>query len=134
MKKSRFNDEQIVQILREADKEPVSQVPKKHGVSEQTLYTWKKRFGSIEESEVKCLKGLEVENSRLKKILAEQDLQIDILKEINEKSGERTDSAPAGYPRHQARVIHSKGLCAFNASSFDVKIYSVPTCVRFSCA
>jgi len=47
MKKSRYSDEQIVRILREADQMPVAQVAKKHGVSEATIYTWRKKFGEM---------------------------------------------------------------------------------------
>ena len=52
MKKTRFTDEQIVTILREADTKPVPDVAKKHGVSAQTIYSWRKHFGSLEPSDV----------------------------------------------------------------------------------
>ena len=77
MKKSRYSDEQIVRILREADKDPVPEVAKRHGVSEQSIYAWRKRFTGMAVDEVKELKNLAQENARLKKLLAERDLEID---------------------------------------------------------
>ena len=85
MKKSRYSDEQIVRILREADQMPVTQVAKKNGVSEATIYTWRKRFGEMDESDVRHLKQLEQENGRLKKLLAERDLEIEVMKEVSRK-------------------------------------------------
>ena len=73
MKKSRFTEEQIVGILRETDRDPVATVAKRHGVSEQAIYTWKKRFGSFQPDDVRRLKQLEQENTRLKKLVAERD-------------------------------------------------------------
>ncbi len=85
MKKTRLNDEQIVRILREADHMPVPEVAKRHGVSEASVYAWRKRFGAMEDQDVKRLKSLELENNRLKKILAERDLEIEVMKEIAAK-------------------------------------------------
>jgi putative transposase len=75
----------LVKILREADKSPVAEVAKKHSVSEQTLYVWRKRFGTMDVAEAKKVKALETENARLKKLVAERDLEIEVMKEIAAK-------------------------------------------------
>jgi putative transposase len=85
MKKTRFSEEKMVKILREADKAPVSEVAKKHGVSDVTIYAWRKRFGQLEAVDVKRLRQLEAENARLKKMLAERVMDIEILKEVAAK-------------------------------------------------
>lgn len=85
MKKSRYSEEQIVRILRETDRDTIAEVAKRHGVSEASIYGWKKRFGEMETNDVKRLKELETENGRLKKLLAERDLAIDVMKEIAAK-------------------------------------------------
>tara|TARA_B100000674_G_C37420362_1_gene724711 strand:+ start:118 stop:351 length:234 start_codon:yes stop_codon:yes gene_type:complete len=72
----------MVRILRETDARPVSEVTKQHGVSEQTLYSWRKRFGGLETADVKRLRAVEAENARLKRLLAERDLEVDALKDI----------------------------------------------------
>ena len=85
MKKTRFNEEQMVKILREADSHPVAEVAKKHGISDATIYAWRKRFGGLEPTDVKRLRQLEAENAKLKKILAERALEIDVMREVAAK-------------------------------------------------
>jgi putative transposase len=85
MKKTRFSEDQMVKILREADTAPVVEVAKKHGISDQTIYLWRKRFDQLEAVDVRRLRHLEQENAKLKKLVAERDLEIEVMKEIAAK-------------------------------------------------
>ena len=85
MRKSRFSDEQIVAILREADHSPVGTVFFFNGAAATEIYTWRKRFGAMQSNDVRRLRQLEAENARLKKLVAERDLEIEVMKEINAK-------------------------------------------------
>ena len=88
MKKTRFTEAQMVTILREADQRAVPEGTKQHGVSAQTIYAWRKHFGSLEPADVKRLRQLEHENGRLKKMVADRDLELEVLKEITRKKGD----------------------------------------------
>jgi putative transposase len=86
MKRKRYSEEQIIRILKEADSGvPVQELIRKHGIAEGTYYRWKSKFGGMEVSDAKRLKALEEENRRLKRIVADQALDIQVLKDINSK-------------------------------------------------
>ncbi len=82
MKTSTFTEEQIVQILREAEtgEHTIANVCRVHSISENTFYTWRKKYGGADVAAIKRLRELELENARLKRILAERDLEIDVIK------------------------------------------------------
>ena len=85
-KGKRYKEEQIVRILKEVEGgKAVSSVCRERGVSEQTVYRWKSHYGGLEVSDLRRLKELEEENRRLKSIVAEQAIDIRLLKEINSK-------------------------------------------------
>ena len=86
MKRNRFTDEQIVAALRDAEATTVVEAARKHGVAEQTMYRWRQKFAGMEVSDVRELKRLQDENARLKKLLAERDLEVEVMKEIQAKN------------------------------------------------
>ena len=85
--KKRHSEEQIIRILREAETNqiPIREVCRQHNITEQTLYRWRNKYGGMDVSEARRLKDLESENARLKRLVAEQMLVIDGLKEFSRK-------------------------------------------------
>ena len=86
MPRKRYSEEQIIKILKEVEAgTPIAQVCRQHGVSEGTVYRWRDKFGGMEVSDAKRLRGVEDENRRLRRIIAEQAIDISVLKEMNAK-------------------------------------------------
>ena len=86
MKGKKFTEEQIIKVLKQSESGvPVKELCRQHGVTIQTIYRWKAKFGGMEVSDAKKLRALEDENRRLKKLVADQALDIQILKDVNSK-------------------------------------------------
>ena len=88
MKRARFSEEQIISILKEAAAGgKVTELCRRHGISDATFYTWRSKYGGLEISEMRRLRQLEEENRRLKSIVADQALDIRALKDVLAKNG-----------------------------------------------
>ena len=84
MKKRQFSEEQIIKILQEAEQsgQEIRSLSRQHGITEQTFYRWRNKYGGLKVNEAQRLRQLERENARLKKIVADRDLEIDAMKEL----------------------------------------------------
>ena len=83
MRKSRFTEEQMIAILKQHEGGvPVAELCRQHGINKNTLYNWKKKFGGMEVSDARRLKQLEEENQKLKRIVADQAVDIVALKDV----------------------------------------------------
>jgi putative transposase len=86
MKGKRFTEEQIIKILKQADSGvPTKELCRQHGVAMQSIYRWRAKYGDMDVSDAKKLKSLEDENRRLKKLVADLSLDIQIYKDVNSK-------------------------------------------------
>jgi putative transposase len=83
MKKSRFSEQQIAFVLRQAEEgTPIAEVCRRAGISETSFYSWRKKYGGLMPSEMKRLKQLEEENQRLKKLVADLSLDKEMLQDV----------------------------------------------------
>jgi putative transposase len=80
--KKRFSEEQIIRIVQQGKTRPIPEVCREHGIAKGTFYAWKNKFGDMSVSDAQRLKLLETENSKLKKLVAEQALDIVALKDV----------------------------------------------------
>ena len=88
MKRARFSEEQIITILKEGEGgAKVTELWRRHGISDATFYTWRSKYGGLEVSEMRRLRQVEEENRRLKSIVADQALDIRALKDVLAKNG-----------------------------------------------
>ena len=85
MQRSKFSAEQMIQILNECKATPMLEVARKHGITDKTIYNWRRKFGGMQSEDVRELRDLQEENSRLKRVVSRQAYDIECLKEVNAK-------------------------------------------------
>ena len=124
MKTSQHTAEQIIKILEQAEKgeQTIAAVCREHGIAENTFYRWRKTYGGMSVSEVQRLKELEKENGRLKRLLAERMLEIDLLKEFLGKRADAGGAARGGAVLCGRWIVGPAGLCVGPKPSFDLPL------------
>ena len=132
MRKSRFSDEQIVAVLQEWDAgAKMADLVRRHGVTEQTLYRWKKKYGGLQGTEAKRLKALEEENRQLKRLVADQALNLQVVKDLLGKSGDARATADGRHTRHgNRRVIRAASVPLHGLRALDASLPTAPTTAR----
>jgi putative transposase len=123
MKGKRFKEEQIIAVLKEAEAGiPLPDLLRKHGVAHGTFYRWESKYGGMEVSDAKRLKGLEDENRRLKRLVADQALDIVMLKDVCSKKmvtpTARRDAARHLVSDHEVSARRACGVLDIRRSSF----------------
>jgi putative transposase len=124
MKAGRCTEAQIITILREAEtgQLTIEALCRKHAIGEATFYRWRTKYGGLEPSDAVRLKELARENARLNKVLAERDLEIEVMQEVNAKNGKRTRASATGTVRYAARVVESARVCAVPGCTLNVAV------------
>jgi putative transposase len=129
VRKSRYSDEQIAAALRQAEAgTPIADITRKLGISEATFYAWRKRFGSLGTPEIRELRQLREENTRLKRLVADLTLDRQVLQDVVKKSGEARASHddPAKGPRALA-IERTQGLRGARYQSQDALVSTSET-------
>ena len=120
--------EQIVKILEQAEKgeQPIAAVCREHGIAENTFYRWRKAYGGMAVNEAQRLKELEKENARLKRLLAERMLELDLLKEVLQKKANHDRSTRNGAVLSGWWFVSATGLCVGPDAARDLSICGAP--------
>jgi putative transposase len=122
-KGTRYTEEQILRILKELESgASIAEVCRKYGVSEQTVYRWRSKYGGLETAELQRLRELELENSRLKRIVAQQALDIDGLKELLTKNGKPSRQTASSSVAGGTRAIPTASVSTGWVKSFIGKV------------